>query len=484
MDTLDGFNSTGTGTAAEPPAASAQNLSQRVLNRSRLRVNLDNLRQKRTRSEQSDDTDDYEEPALETPVGVNPALWQMIKSIKQDTAGIIDIVCDMDDRVLILEDQADNMGNDIAKLRAQYNEIVLSNKVLSGRLYRAESQLNMQYAEIVDLKSRSMRDNVIVKTKGETYKEHNDENSAAVFRKFIASEMRVPNAERMMITRAHRMGTAYGDSNRMLIAKVNFDHDQRVIFANASALKNTDYSIHKQLPIEIEERRQFAWKDYKRARQLKKPSRFDGGRLIVDGTVVDKYNPVVLPVASSLISGNVMRPIVTGVGSVVVDGDHEFQAWVAKVNELQDIRNALDSILKLDIASAVDYIPYAYRLGTGNGTHMANFDSNHDGNSGLVLLRKLQSMKLDNTAVFLTHKGKAPLSYRSKSECITKAIESAVEILTRNPTDITKVWYFYLYRCIHIWCNNHILSYCIWFWFGVDMLSCRFGRPVVEMGRS
>ena len=184
------------------------------------------------------------------------------------------------------------------------------------------------------------------------------------------------------------MGTAYGDSNRMLIAKVNFDHDQRVIFTNASALKNTDYSIHKQLPIEIEERQQFAWKDYKHARQLKKPSRFDGGRLIVDGTVVDKYNPVVLPVASSLISGNVMRPIVTGVGSVVVDDDHEFQAWVAKVDELQDIRNALDSILKLDIASAVDYIPYAYRLGTGNGKHMDNFDSNHDGYSGLVLLRK------------------------------------------------------------------------------------------------
>ena len=62
MDTLDGFNSTGTGTAAEPTAASAQNLSQKVLNRSRLRVNLDILRQKRTRSEQSDDTDDYEEP--------------------------------------------------------------------------------------------------------------------------------------------------------------------------------------------------------------------------------------------------------------------------------------------------------------------------------------------------------------------------------------------------------------------------------------
>ena len=38
--------------------------------------------------------------------------------------------------------------------------------------------------------------------------------------------------------------------------------------------------------------------------------------------------------------------------------------------------------------------------------------------------------------------------------------------------------------CIRIWCGNHVLSSCIGFCFGVDMLSCRFGRPAVEMGRS
>ena len=53
-----------------------------------------------------------------------------------------------------------------------------------------------------------MRDHVIVKTKGDIYKERNREDTASVFRNFASSEMRVPDANKININRAHSMGKA------------------------------------------------------------------------------------------------------------------------------------------------------------------------------------------------------------------------------------------------------------------------------------
>ena len=42
------------------------------------------------------------------PKGLHPVAWNMLKSIKLDTMSITNRVKDVDDRLLILEDQADN----------------------------------------------------------------------------------------------------------------------------------------------------------------------------------------------------------------------------------------------------------------------------------------------------------------------------------------------------------------------------------------
>ena len=67
--------------------------------------------------------------------------------------------------------------------------------------------------------------------------------------------MRVPDANQIDITRAHRMGKASADQNRMIMAKVTYNEDQKRIFDNVKVLKNTDYIISKQIPCEMEERR-------------------------------------------------------------------------------------------------------------------------------------------------------------------------------------------------------------------------------------
>ena len=184
----------------------------------------------------------------ECPEGVNPILWDMLKSIKQDTAKSSSKADKALNRVGILEDQADNSGAQIACIIRVMAALTLSNKVLSARLQRAEWVIQRQKADILDLRGRSMRDNIIVKTKGETYRELRERNTALKFRSFLANEMRVANVDRIEIPRSHRMGRAGNGYNRMMITKVPMESDQRRIFANTEALKNTVYISHQDRP--------------------------------------------------------------------------------------------------------------------------------------------------------------------------------------------------------------------------------------------
>ena len=68
----------------------------------------------------------------ECPEGVNPILWDMLKSIKQDTAKSSSKADEALNRVGILEDQADNTGAQIACIEREMAALTLSNKVLSA----------------------------------------------------------------------------------------------------------------------------------------------------------------------------------------------------------------------------------------------------------------------------------------------------------------------------------------------------------------
>ena len=273
-----------------------------------------------------------------TPEGIHPVMWAMLKKIDKNTALANSKIDNIDHRVLVLEDQADHTGTEIAQIKAKMDSLVEENKIIMGRLIRAESKINRQQSEIIDLRARSMRDNVIVKTKGDTYKERKGEDTASVFRNFVSSEMCVPDANKIDITRAHRMGKASADKKRIIIAKVTYNEDQKRIFDNAKVLKNTEYFISKQIPGEMEDRKQFGWKEFQKAKGQQKPVRFEGGRLMVVNEFVTAFDPEPLPSLSKPPGGSASAPLPP---VSLFAGDH-FQCWAAPLNSLQGVRNAYD----------------------------------------------------------------------------------------------------------------------------------------------
>ena len=340
--------------------------------------------------------------STQPPEGVNGEVWDMLLSIKRDTAKAIEYTGSLDTRLLALEDSHDNTGADIYQIKRTLKQVVEHNKVITGRLIRAETTIERQRSEITDLRMRSMRDNVIIRTRGQDYKETINENTASVFWRFVATEMNVPNADKFCITRAHRMGQSRGQHNKMMIAKLAFDNDQRRVFDNAKSLKGTDFSISKQLPQEIEERRQFAWQEFKRARGAKLPANFVGGRLMVSGRAVDKYDAIQLPTESKTLYGGDGATV--GPPSEVVDVDgHEFVARFAKVSSMQGVREAIDTLLKDEVFFKATHMPYAFRFQDADGQLYENFSSDDDNGAGLHMLRELQKCSAMNLVVCAAH---------------------------------------------------------------------------------
>ena len=344
------------------------------------------------------------------------------------------------------------MGGDIYHLKRQMASLTMSNKVLTGRLLRAETVIERQRRDISDLRMRSMRDNIIIKSKGEAYKEVTHENTAVRFQTFLKTELRVADTDKIEIPRAHRMGRASNGFNRMMIAKVPSDTDQKRIFANAKALHNTGHSISKQIPYEVEERRIFGWPMYKKARQEEKFAKFDGGRLFIDGEAVTAVDPVSLPPSSVALDG-AANTMLTAVSSDEheVEG-HVFRAWAAPVSSLQNVRDGLDTALADGLATAT-FASYAFRFKDEDGNLRENFDSDADNGVGLSVLKYLREQRAVNVAVYILHDDitNTPISIKAKTATINNTVKEALHVLSRRwSAEGQWTCIMHTYRCICI----------------------------------
>ena len=185
-------------------------------------------------------------------------------------------------------------AGDLRHARAHYDIILMCAR---------KPVINRQQAKITDLRMRSMRDNIIIKTSGSKYREVRNENTSNTINKFLNDELRIPNGDVGGINSSHGMGQATGEYNKMLIVRLPKRENHRTVFDNARALKGTKYSISKQIPVEVEGRRQFAWADFKQKAD-KKAVRFDGSTVGVGSEAVTKYQPVSLPTFGNILLGD------------------------------------------------------------------------------------------------------------------------------------------------------------------------------------
>lgn len=156
--------------------------------------------------------------------------------------------------------------------------------------------------EVLDLKSRSMRDNLIFTN----IPERPNVDTEDVLSQFLDNKLSISN---VAFERVHRIRSKNPDirnSNKPppIVAKFTFFKDREKVRKSGRLLKGTNYGIQEQFPEEIEKRRKPLYPLLRAARRDNKKAGIVKDRLFVEGREVFPSGDAVRPRARAQSLGN------------------------------------------------------------------------------------------------------------------------------------------------------------------------------------
>ena len=314
-------------------------------------------------------------------------------------------------------------------------------QMLNGRIAQLENRLEEAHEAINDLTARSMRMNLVIKSKGELYKEQRGENyqtTVLLFRNFLRDEMGVPDAHKIVITRAHRMGFAPEGFNRPMIANLLMQSDIDRIMNRVAMLKGKSHSINIQVPPEYNERRQHAWGSFKTARGGGREAKLrPNGDLYVDKNLIRTLQPQKIPVNASANLSEIHLNFPYGQSALHGNAIHKFCARSVAVNTTQGIRDAMDIFCaQTDLIACTQSVSYAFRIRAPGGALVENFNSRGDTGVGPQILRILREKNSENIVCFTAHGYKDKTAEpKQKSQLIEQCVGESLATLLDAQND-------------------------------------------------
>ena len=195
-------------------------------------------------------------------------LYNMMKIVmsKLETLDLIN------ERILSVEEEVKSLTKSIEFAHGELNDLKSEMKQrkkaedeCDERVKALEESNKRLHESVVDLKARSMRDNLLF----HNIEEVEREDCTEVIYELLQEKLEIPDAKSTIkIERAHRVGRKRGDRRkpRAIVAKFNFYPDRERIRRSASKLKGTRIGISEQFPEEIEKVRQTLYPELRRAK--------------------------------------------------------------------------------------------------------------------------------------------------------------------------------------------------------------------------
>ncbi|CAB3978824.1 Hypothetical predicted protein [Paramuricea clavata] len=146
-----------------------------------------------------------------------------------------------------------DLKDEVEKTKKSENEIQCKMRNLE------ESNCLLQES-VIDLKARSMRDNLLF------YNVEERENTDEKIYQILEEKLQIPDARnKIKINRSHRVGRKHHAQRkpRAIVVKFNYFKDREDIRLNARKLKETRIGIAEQFPEEIEKIQQMLYPEMK-----------------------------------------------------------------------------------------------------------------------------------------------------------------------------------------------------------------------------
>ena len=147
-----------------------------------------------------------------------------------------------------------------------------------------EKETNFMKEKMVDLESRSIRENLMFYGIPEAGRE---ENCEELVKTVCKDTLKLENADQMLFDRAHRVGARPGPKPRPIVVKFHYYHERELVrkrsFDYSDTLKSGNMGIGAQLPKETREARKQYYPAMKKAKSEGKKVKFVGSKLYIEG---------------------------------------------------------------------------------------------------------------------------------------------------------------------------------------------------------
>jgi len=161
----------------------------------------------------------------------------------------------------------------------EFNEIDAQFDELRHEVDYMWHQNNLMHEEILDLKCRSMRSNLLFYGLSESP----EENPSSLIEQFFENELKLD--QKISLGRVHRLGRPKSNNKRPrpIVAQFVFPNDRDLVLRNSHRLKYTGYGVSEQFPPEIVERRKELMPLLKDAKQKDKKAVLVVDSLYIEG---------------------------------------------------------------------------------------------------------------------------------------------------------------------------------------------------------
>ena len=290
------------------------------------------------------------------------------------------------------------MEKDIDALRKENTALRQRLMLTEGRLTRAEKKLDEAQEKILDLTTRSMRDNLVIKNVEEK-KGESEELIKGTLTSMFKDRLKLTDEDlqSVQIDRVHRVGKPRkpGSRPRNIVAKLS-SKGKSTIMSKIKLLErksDNDIKISEQFPPEVHARRNKLWPLFLQAKQTGQQAKFNVDKLIVDNKLInspqDKVKDINLDVTGTSMS---MKPKSTAV--MTMDRSH-FQGHIVPIKSSDEVIPAIQSLCKDQRVAGSTHIMYAYRIGDQR-YNISNWDDDGEFGAGRVIMNALDSKQFYN----------------------------------------------------------------------------------------
>lgn len=213
----------------------------------------------------------------------SPTLWKLLSEINTKLNKLDNIeqhLARVDVEIKELKDSFTFVNDTTDELKEEQKKQNASIKSLEESIARIEARNTDLHRELVDMKSRSMRSNLVFYNLPEQEKE----DPFAVLRELLGTKMGIDESNEIEIERAHRLGGKREDGKpRPIVAKFLRFQDKEYIRKSAYLLKGTKIGIADQFPKEIAEARKKLYPEMKKAKSEGNTVKLIKDKLYING---------------------------------------------------------------------------------------------------------------------------------------------------------------------------------------------------------